>query len=131
MCIYIYLYIHIYIYDIRVVLRFLDWRYKVSLTWDSNSRPSDFRSDALPTELASLTQGWSSTCLHEKWHQSTQTCAWLLADGQAQAPPEVTLYLSSTSTLAQCYLNFGILLSPVASLTIFFVVNQDVMRNYI
>ena len=44
-----------------VVLRFLNSRYKVSLTWDSNPRPSDFRSDALPTELASLTQGCSST----------------------------------------------------------------------
>ena len=44
-------------YDIHVVLRFFDSRYKVSLTWDSNPRPSDFRSDALPTELASLTQG--------------------------------------------------------------------------
>ena len=32
-------------------------RYKVSLTWESNPRSSDFRSDALPTEPASLTQG--------------------------------------------------------------------------
>ena len=39
-----------------VVLRFFDSRYKVSLTWDSNPRPSDFRSDALPTELAILPQ---------------------------------------------------------------------------
>ena len=39
-----------------VGLRFFDWRYKVSLTWDSNARPSDFRSDALPTELASDTK---------------------------------------------------------------------------
>ena len=47
-----------YIYMIfMVVLRFLDLRYKVSLTWDSNPRPSDFRSDALPTKLASLTRG--------------------------------------------------------------------------
>ena len=40
-----------------VVLRFFDSRYKVSFTWESNPRPSDFRSDALPTELASLTKG--------------------------------------------------------------------------
>ena len=40
-----------------IVLRFFDSRYKVSLTWDSNPRPLDFRSDAFPTELASLTQG--------------------------------------------------------------------------
>ena len=56
MCMYI-MYIHIYVYDIHVVLRFFNSRYKVSLTWDSNPRPSDFPSDALPTELASLTQG--------------------------------------------------------------------------
>ena len=31
-------------------------RHKVSLTWNSNPRPSDFRQDVLPTELASLTQ---------------------------------------------------------------------------
>ena len=47
---------------IHVVLRFFDSRYKISLTWDSNPRPpSDFRSDVPPTELASLTQEWSST----------------------------------------------------------------------
>ena len=40
-----------------VVLRLFNSRYKVSLTWDSNPRFSDFRSDVLPTELASLTQG--------------------------------------------------------------------------
>ena len=56
MCMYI-MYIHIHVYDIHVVLRFFNSRYKVSLTWDSNPRLSDFRSDALPTELASLTQG--------------------------------------------------------------------------
>ena len=36
----------------NVVLRFLDSRYKVSLTWDSNPGHSDFRSDALLTKLA-------------------------------------------------------------------------------
>ena len=36
-----------YIYMIfNVVVRFFDSRYKVSLTWASNPRPSDFRSDA-------------------------------------------------------------------------------------
>ena len=45
----------------NVVLRFFDSRYNVSLTWNSNPRPSDFHSDTLPTELASLTQGRSST----------------------------------------------------------------------
>ena len=35
----------------NIVLRFFDLRYKVSLMWDSSPRPSDFRSDALPTEL--------------------------------------------------------------------------------
>ena len=40
-----------------VVLKFFYSRYKVSLTLDSNPRPLDFRSDALPTELANLTQG--------------------------------------------------------------------------
>ena len=44
-----------------VVLRFFDSRHKVSLTWGSNPRLSDFCSDALPTELAILTQGRSST----------------------------------------------------------------------
>ena len=39
-----------------VVLRFFDSRYKVNLTSDLNPRPSDFCSDALSTELASLTQ---------------------------------------------------------------------------
>ena len=57
-CMYIYIYIYIYIYMIFiVVLRFFDSRYKVSLTWGSNPRPSGFRSDALPTGVASLTQG--------------------------------------------------------------------------
>ena len=50
----LYLYI-LYIYDIHVVLRFFDL--KVSLTLDSNPPPLDFCSDALPTELASLTHG--------------------------------------------------------------------------
>ena len=45
------------IYGIHVVLRLFDLRCKVSITWDSNWRPSDFLYDALPTELASLTQG--------------------------------------------------------------------------
>ena len=43
------------------MIRFFDSRYKVSLTWDSDPRPSDFCSDALLTDLASLTQGRSST----------------------------------------------------------------------
>ena len=43
----------------NVVLSFFNLRYKVSITWDSKARPSDFRSNALPTELADLTQGWS------------------------------------------------------------------------
>ena len=58
-------------------------------------------------------------------------CAWLLADGQVRSPPGVTLYLWYTSTLAQCYLNFGDLHSSVASHTFFFEVNQDVMRNQV
>ena len=29
--------------------------------WEWNLRPSDFLPDALPIEVASLTQGWSST----------------------------------------------------------------------
>ena len=70
-------------------------------------------------------------CAHEKWHQNTQTCAWLLAAEQVWATPELTLYLSSTSTLAQCYLNFVILSSSVVSLNFFFEVNQNVMRNYV
>ena len=37
----------------NAVLRFFDSRYKVNLTWDLNTRPSD----ALSTELASLIQG--------------------------------------------------------------------------
>ena len=48
-------YIHIYMI-FNVVLRFLDLRYKVSLTRDSKPQPSDFHSNALLTELASLTQ---------------------------------------------------------------------------
>ena len=43
-------------YDIHVMLRFLDSRYKDSLTWDPNPRPSDFHCDGLLTELTSLTQ---------------------------------------------------------------------------
>ena len=58
-----------------------------------------------------------------------KTCTWLLAGDQARASPEVTLYLSSTSTLAQCYLNFGILHSSVASPIFLFEVSQDVIRN--
>ena len=62
---------HIYIYML--------WysRYKVSLTWDSNPRPSDFCSDALPTELASawrkfdLAQ-WMST--REVTSKHTNSC---------------------------------------------------------
>ena len=107
--IYIHIYIYIYIYiKCNVVLRFLDSTDKVNLTWDSNPRPSDFRSDALSTELASLTQGSSSA---------------------ARVPLEVTLYLPSTSTLAQCCLNFGIFLSSVPPLTFFFEVTQNVMQN--
>ena len=54
--------LHTYIYMIfNVVLKFLDLRYKVSLTRESNPQPSDFHSNALLTELASLTQRWSST----------------------------------------------------------------------
>ena len=56
MYIYIYIYIYVYIYDIHVVLRFFDLRYKVNLTRDSNSRPSYYRSNALPNKLANLTQ---------------------------------------------------------------------------
>ena len=61
LCIYVYVYMYIciciYVYMIfNVVLRFFDSRYKVSLAWDSNPRPSNFRLDALPTELVSLTQ---------------------------------------------------------------------------
>ena len=41
----------------NAVLRLFNLRYKVSLTWDLNPRSSDIRSDALTTELASLTQG--------------------------------------------------------------------------
>ena len=46
---------------LNVAGRFFDSRYKVSLTWDWNPRPSDFRSDALATVLVSLTQGRSNT----------------------------------------------------------------------
>ena len=99
------------------MLRFFDSRYKVSLAWDSNPRPSDFRSDALPTKLAGLTQGWSSTVDVYMRSDIEAHKLVLLADGQVRAPPEVTLYLSSNSTLAQCYLNFGSLHSSVASLT--------------
>ena len=55
---------YVYIYDIydmymifNAVLRFLESRYKVSLTWESNPRASDFHSNALPTEPETLTQG--------------------------------------------------------------------------
>ena len=41
----------------NVVLRFFNSTYKVSLTWDSKPQPSDFRSNALLTEPATLTQG--------------------------------------------------------------------------
>ena len=47
----------------NVVLRYFDLRYKVSLTWGLNPQSSDFHSDALPTELVSLTQGLSSTVI--------------------------------------------------------------------
>ena len=40
----------------NVGLKFFNSRYKVSLTWDSNPLTSNIRSDALPAELASLTQ---------------------------------------------------------------------------
>ena len=46
---------------LNVALSFFDSRYKVSLTWDLNPQPSDFRSDALLTELVSLTLGRSNT----------------------------------------------------------------------
>ena len=49
-----YMYVYIYMNDIRCCAQVFP-RYKVSLTWGSNPRPSDFRSNALPTELASLT----------------------------------------------------------------------------
>ena len=55
--IYIYIYTYIYIMIFNVVLRYFDLRYKVSLTWGSNPQSSDFHSNALPTELVSLTQG--------------------------------------------------------------------------
>ena len=49
-----------YIHDMQCFAEVFDSRYKV--TWDSNSnpQPSEFRSDAFPNELASLTEGWSS-----------------------------------------------------------------------
>ena len=43
--------VYIYIYDIHVVLRFFDLRYKVSLTWDSNPRPSDDLAQSISTHL--------------------------------------------------------------------------------
>ena len=55
-CIYIFRYIYICIYIFRYKVSLI-YRYKVSPMWDSNARPSNFRSDALPTELASLIQG--------------------------------------------------------------------------
>ena len=88
-------------YTFNVVLRFFNSRYKVSVMWDSNPRPSDFRSDALPTELASLTNGWCSTVdVYTRSNIEVQGCIWLLAARQVRPPPGVTLYLSSTSTLA-------------------------------
>ena len=47
---------------------------------------------------------------------STWTCAWLLAARQVWTPPEVTFYLSSTSTLAHSYLNYSILSSSLLHL---------------
>ena len=52
----LYYFIYIYIYILfYAVLRLFYSRYKASITWDSNPQPSDFRSSALPTDLASLT----------------------------------------------------------------------------
>ena len=50
---------------------------------------------------------------------------WLLAAGQVQVSPEVTLCLSSTLTLTQCYLNFGNLPLSVASPTFYFEVSRE------
>ena len=49
----------------NVVLRFFDSRYRVSDRWESNC------SDALPTELASLTQGYTHTYTHTHTHTHT------------------------------------------------------------
>ena len=65
-------------------------------------------------------RGESSTVdVYTRSDISTQTCAWLLAAGQLWVPPQVTLYLSPTCTLAHCYLHFSILSSLVTSLTFF------------
>ena len=38
---------------------------------------------------------------------TTHACTGLLGTKQVRAPPEVTLYLSSTSDLVKCLINFG------------------------
>ena len=128
--VYILIYICVYIWY-SMLCQCFSIRDVNSLTWDSNPRPSDFRSEALPTDLASLTQGWSSTLdvYPRSDIEAHKLVPGFLAAEQVPAPPEVTLYLSSTSTLAQFYLNFGILSSSVASLSFFFEVSQDVMLN--
>ena len=57
--IYIYIYIYTYIYIhimFNAMLKIFGSRYKVSFMWDSNQRPSNICSDALPTDLVSLIQ---------------------------------------------------------------------------
>ena len=55
--------------------------------------------------------------LHKNSRQITQSFAWILATKQIWAPPKVTFYILSTSTLAQRNLKFNFLPFSVPSLT--------------
>ena len=63
----------------NVVLRLFNLRYKFSIKWELNPRPSNFCSDALPTELASLQQGQSNSvdvCDAMFVMSSVMSCLW-------------------------------------------------------
>ena len=93
-------------------------RHKVSLTWDLKPIPLDLCSDTCSTELASLTQERPiQSMFTQKVTSKNPKLCLNVGNLAGLTPPKVTLYVFSTSTLAQHYFNFNPLTSSVASLT--------------
>ena len=105
MCIYLYIYMYLYLYLYLYIYPYL-YLMLSRLSWRA------WHKDDLAQSMSTgeVTSKHTNLCL--------VSCAWSFANGQVRAAPEVTLYVSSTSSLAQCYLNLGIL-SLILSLSIY------------
>ena len=93
----------------NAVLRLFNLKYKIRLTRDSNPRSLYFCSYTSSTELANLTQEWSSTVdvYTRGVIKANKLLPGLLAAGQVEVPPEVT-YISDLlplwhSVIFMCY----------------------------